>query len=49
MNFERKFEIYKIWKNKYMGPLCITALEYGCHDQEILSFGQFLPQTEDFR
>jgi hypothetical protein len=32
-----------------MGLLCITDPQYGNHDQEILSFGQFLPQTGDFR
>jgi hypothetical protein len=32
-----------------MRPLCITDPEYGGHDQEIQHFGQFLPQTEDFR
>jgi hypothetical protein len=30
-----------------MGPLCITDGEYGSHDQEILSFGQFLPQIDN--
>jgi hypothetical protein len=28
--------------------LCITDLEYGPHNQEIRTFGQFLPQTSDF-
>jgi hypothetical protein len=32
-----------------MGPLSITNLEYEGHDQEIRSFGQFLPQNADFR
>jgi hypothetical protein len=49
MDFERKFEFYKIWKNIYMRPLRITGPKYGCHDQEILNFSQFLPQTDDFR
>jgi hypothetical protein len=31
-----------------MRPLCITDLEDGGHDQEIRSFGQFLPQTSSF-
>jgi hypothetical protein len=31
-----------------MGPLRITDLEYGGHDQEIQSFGKFLPQTGNF-
>jgi hypothetical protein len=32
-----------------MGPLCINNPQYENHDQEILSFGQFRPQTGDFR
>jgi hypothetical protein len=36
-------------KNPYMGPLCITDLEYVGHNEEILSFGQFLPQTGNFQ
>jgi hypothetical protein len=32
-----------------MGPLCITDPEYGGQDQEIRSFGKFMPQTGDFR
>jgi hypothetical protein len=32
-----------------MGPLCITDLQYGDHDQEIRSFSQFLHRTDDFR
>jgi hypothetical protein len=32
-----------------MRPLCITDLQSGDHEQEILSFGQFMPQTGDFR
>jgi hypothetical protein len=43
MNFERKFIFLGIRKNSYMGPFCITDPEYGGHDQEILSFYQFLP------
>jgi hypothetical protein len=31
-----------------MGPLCITDLEYGSHDQEIQNFGEFLPQIVYF-
>jgi hypothetical protein len=38
----------KTHKNSYMGPLCITDLEYGGQDQEIWSFGQFMPQTGNF-
>jgi hypothetical protein len=32
-----------------MEPLHITDSEYGSHDQEIQSFDQLLPQTDDFR
>jgi hypothetical protein len=32
-----------------MAPSFITDPQYGYHDQEILTFGQFLPQTVDFR
>jgi hypothetical protein len=32
-----------------MGQLCITDAQYGSHDLEILSFGQFLPRTGDFQ
>jgi hypothetical protein len=31
-----------------MRPLCVAVMEYGGHDYEIQSFGQFLPQTGDF-
>jgi hypothetical protein len=31
-----------------MGSLSITDLKYGGHNQEIQSFGLFLPQTVDF-
>jgi hypothetical protein len=31
-----------------MGPLCITDLEYGGHDQERRSFGQILQQIDNF-
>jgi hypothetical protein len=31
-----------------MGPLYITKLKYGGHDQEIRSFGQFLPKLVIF-
>jgi hypothetical protein len=48
MNFQRKFKKNKACEYSYMGPLCITDLEYGGHDQKIQSFGQFLPQTYDF-
>jgi hypothetical protein len=32
-----------------MGPLCITDPESEGHDQVILRFSQFLPQTGNFR
>jgi hypothetical protein len=32
-----------------MTPLCVTDLEFEIYDQEIRSFGQFLPQTIIFR
>jgi hypothetical protein len=32
-----------------MISLCLIDLEYGGHDQEIQSFGLFLPQTDVFR
>jgi hypothetical protein len=31
-----------------MGPLCITNLEYGGHDQEIQIFVSFYLQTDNF-
>jgi hypothetical protein len=31
-----------------MGPLCITDLEYGGHNQEIQCYGQFLAETGNF-
>jgi hypothetical protein len=31
-----------------MGPLCITHLQYGGHDEKIQSFDQFLPETSNF-
>jgi hypothetical protein len=42
-------KFFKTYKNSYAGPLCITNPEYGGHDQEIRSFGQFLLKTYDFR
>jgi hypothetical protein len=36
-------------KNSYTGPLRLTDLEYGSHDHEVQSFGQFLPQTGNFQ
>jgi hypothetical protein len=48
MDFERKFVFFKIHKNSYMVTLGTTDLEYGSHDTEIQSFGQFLPKMVDF-
>jgi hypothetical protein len=42
-------ENLKTRENSNTRPLCITDLKYGGHDQEIRSFGQFLPQTGDLR
>jgi hypothetical protein len=39
----------KTRRYSYVGPLGTTDLEYESHDQEILSFGQFLSQTENFQ
>ena len=44
----RYLKFFKPGKNLYTGPLCITDPEYGYHDQEMRSFGQFLPQTGVF-
>jgi hypothetical protein len=41
------FKNFKTHKNSYMRPLCITDSEYVGYDQEMRSFGQFLPQTGD--
>jgi hypothetical protein len=49
MDFEQNFEFFKIHKNIYTGPFCITDLQYVGHHQEIQSFSQFLPQTDDIR
>jgi hypothetical protein len=42
-------KFFKTHKNTNTRPLWITDLQYGVHDQEILSFGQFLPQTAHYR
>jgi hypothetical protein len=34
---------FKTYKNSYTGLLCTTDPQYGDHDQEILSFDQFIP------
>jgi hypothetical protein len=44
----KNWKFLKTGKNLYTGPLCITDPKYGGHDQEIRSFGQFLPQTSGF-
>jgi hypothetical protein len=49
MDFERKFEFFQTRKNSYTGSLCTSDPQYEGHDQEIRSFGLFLPQTDDFR
>ena len=45
----RDLKNFKTPKNLYTRPLCITNPEYGPHNQEIRSFGQFPPQTGFFR
>jgi hypothetical protein len=35
-------------KNSYMEPLWIIDPQYRDHDQEVRSFIQFLPKTDDF-
>jgi hypothetical protein len=40
---------FKTCENSYTGPLCITDPQYGDDDKEILSFGQFMAQTDHFR
>jgi hypothetical protein len=47
-DFERKFEFFKTHKNSYTGPFCITYLGYGCQNQEILSFSQFMAKQAIF-
>jgi hypothetical protein len=42
-------ENLKTRENSNTRPLCITDLKYGDHDQEILSYGPFLPQTGNFQ
>jgi hypothetical protein len=44
MDFEQKFDLFfKTHKISYMGPLGSTDPEYESHDQEIRSFGPFVP------
>jgi hypothetical protein len=45
----KNLKFSKSLKNSYRRPLCIADPEYGGHDQEIRSFGQFLLQTCDLR
>jgi hypothetical protein len=49
MDFELKFEFFKICKISYTRPLCIINMEYGPNSLEIWSFDQFLSHTGDFR
>jgi hypothetical protein len=46
MDFERKVDFKKTCKKSYTWSLCITDPEYEGHDQEIWSFGLFVPQTD---
>jgi hypothetical protein len=48
MDFEGKFDFLKTHKNLYTGPW-VNDPQYRGHDQVIRNFGQFLPQTDDFR
>jgi hypothetical protein len=43
MDFEKKFDFFKTRKISYMGPLGSTDPKYESHDQEIQSFGPFVP------
>jgi hypothetical protein len=43
----KNLKILKTHKTSYTGPLCITNSEYEGHNQDIQSFGQFLPQPSD--
>jgi hypothetical protein len=45
MDFERKCEIFQNPEKFKYGT--VTDPQYGVNDQEIWSFGQFLPQTAD--
>jgi hypothetical protein len=49
MDFERNFDFFNARKNSYTGLLGTTDPEYGGQDTKIWSFGQFLPQTREFR
>jgi hypothetical protein len=49
MDIDQIFEFFKTHKNSCMGLLGTTDSEYGFHNQEIQNFGQFLPQTGNFR
>jgi hypothetical protein len=45
----QNLNLFKTHKNLYTGPLCVTDLEFELYDQEIQSFGPFLPQTNIFQ
>jgi hypothetical protein len=47
--FRENLNFLKLIKNSYIRPLCRTNSEYGGHDHEIRSSGQFLPQTDDLQ
>jgi hypothetical protein len=49
MDWSKNLIFLKTHKNSYMVSFCVTDLEYGRQSQEIWSFGQFLPQTGNFR
>jgi hypothetical protein len=48
-DLSKNLNFFKTCENSYTGPLCITDLQSGDHNLEKISFGQFLPQTGDFR
>jgi hypothetical protein len=48
LDFEPKFIFFKAHKNLYTGQLSVTNSKYGLYNQEIRSFGQFLPQSSIF-
>jgi hypothetical protein len=41
LDVEPKVNFFKTRKKLYTIPLCVTDTEYGPHDHEIQSFGQF--------
>jgi hypothetical protein len=44
----KNLSCFKTHKNSYTGLLCITYPGYGCQNQEILSFGQFMHKLAIF-